>query len=112
MQMQEEATVAVQQAIEKAISTPVFDVTTQTVGSYQVTFMAPTCQSAKPAVKSDANFPDECKGTTGGSVNCYWTKWDIAASSVDASTGATAEIHQGISKIAGITEVLAANCGL
>lgn len=110
MQMQEEATVAVQQAIEKAISTAVFDVSPQTVGNYQVTFAALTCQSARPAVKTDPGFPDECKGTA-GSVNCYWTTWDIAASAVDASTGAAAEIHQGIKKIAGSTEANAANCG-
>ena len=115
MQLQEEATAAVQQAIEKAISTSVFDLSTQTVGSYpsyQVTFSPPICQSIKPAVKGDANLPEDCKGSTGGSVNCYWTTWDIAASAVDASTGAAAEIHQGIRKIAGSTEAYAANCGL
>ena len=109
MQMQEEAAAAVQQAIEKAISTSVFDVSSQTVANYQVNFVAQTCQSAKPAVYTDVNFPEECLGTA---VNCYWTTWDIAASAVDTSTGAAAQIHQGIRKIAGSTEAYAANCGL
>lgn len=110
MQMQEEATAAVQQAIERAISTSVFNVTTQTVGNYQVTFAAPTCLSSRPVVRSDANLPEECQSRT-GTVYCYWTTWNIAASAVDANTGATAEIHQGVRKIAGSTEAFAANCG-
>lgn len=110
MQMQEEAVAAVQQAIEKAVSTPVFDVSAQTVGSYTVRFSPPICQSSRPTVKGDANLPEICEGSV-GTTSCYWTTWDIAASAVDASTGATAEIHQGIQKIAGSTEANAANCG-
>lgn len=107
MQMQAEAAAAAQQAIEKVVSSSPFDTSTQTVGNYTVTFATPICQSYKQTAKEDP-LPDVC---TGSSATCYWTTWDIAASAVDASTGATVEVHQGIRKIAGSKEAFA-NCGI
>ena len=106
MQMQEEAITAAQFAIERVISSATFDMSAQTVGSFNVTFRPLTCVSWKPTVKTDP-LPKECKGST--SV-CYWTIWDISAVAIDASTGATAEVHQGVKKIAG-TEAFT-SCGI
>ena len=103
MQMQEEAVAAAQQAIERVLSSSVFELPTpsaQTVGSYTVTFGPLTCLSFRQTVKTDPNLPDICKGSA-GLASCYWTTWDITATAVDASTGAKAEIHQGVRKIAG-----------
>ena len=111
MQMQAEAIAAAQQAIEKAISTPPFDVTTQTVGSYNVTFGPLTCLSARQADPAKERLPPNCSGGAEVGSLCYWTTWDIAATAVDASTGATATAHQGISNISNIEDV-SANCGI
>lgn len=110
MQMQEEAAAAAQQAIERVVSSSVFDSSTQTVGNYTVAIGSITCQSAREASYTDPNLDPVCKASA-GLVTCYWTTWEITATAIDASTGATAEIHQGIKKLSGSTEANA-NCAI
>ena len=110
MQVQEEAAGSAQQAIESVLSNSNFTLSppaTQTVGSYTITFAAPTCQSATAVQKGNSGLPADgsCLGNTGASY-CYWTTWDISASAVDTKTGVTTNIHQGISLLAGKNAVL------
>ena len=109
MQMQEEAAAAAQQAIERVISARDLIVSTQIVGRYTVTFGQLTCQSARQLTAAEADATPDCKGS--GTPGCYSTTWDIAATAVDTGTGATAEIHQGISKMSNFNEA-SANCGV
>lgn len=110
MQMQEEASAAAQQAIERVISSATFDTTPQTIGNYTVTIAPPSCQSAKVAVSTDVGISWECGGSA-GSTSCYWTTWEIVATALDNNSGATTEIHQGISMLRGST-VAFASCNI
>ena len=111
MQMQEEAVAAAQQAIESVISARTLVVSTQTVGHYTVTFGQLICQSASQISAAAAAATPDCQGSP-GTPTCYSTTWDIAATAIDASTGATAEIHQGISKMSNYDEASNNNCGI
>lgn len=97
MQMQEEATAAAQQAIENVLSATPFVTTPQTVGNFTVTINSATCLSATPVVPTPA-LPVSCQSEV-GSIVCYQTTWEIVATALDTNTGATAEIHQGASKM-------------
>lgn len=95
MQIQEEATAAAQQAIENVISTAVFNTAPQTVGNFNVTIDSATCLSATQVDFNTAGFPVNCQAET-GMIVCYQTMWEIVATATDTNSGATAEIHQGV----------------
>ena len=105
MQMQEEASAAAQQAIERVISSATFDTTPQTIGNYTVTIDPPSCQSAEVA-KPTPSLAWQCGGGV-GIPTCYWTTWEIVATAVDNNSGATTVIHQGVSMLRGSTVALA-----
>lgn len=96
MQMQEEATAAAQQAIENVISTTALLATPQTVGDFNVTINSATCLSATQVAANAAGLPVQCQSETGTTV-CFQTTWEIVATALNTNTGATAEIHQGVS---------------
>ena len=110
MQMQEEASAAAQQAIERVISSATFVTTPQTIGNFTVTIDPPSCQSARVAESNTPGLAWQCGGGV-GIPTCYWTTWDIKATAVDNNSGATTKIHQGISMLRGST-VAFASCNI
>jgi len=131
MQKQAESSAAAQQAIEQVISTdftadlaavpaPIaVDVNNDGVADYTVTPSA-TCLSSAPVKMSDLDpaaaadkfcFQSASSSnsgiiggtapTTGNSV-CNQTQWDVAATAQDPVSGATTEVHQGVSMRVGI----------
>jgi Tfp pilus assembly protein PilX len=131
MQKQAESSAAAQQAIEAVISndftadlaavpTPVtVDVNNDGVADYTVTPSA-SCLSAAPVKMSDLDpattadkfcFQSASSSNSGmiggtapstGNSVCNQTQWDVAATAQDPATGATTEVHQGISMRVGI----------
>lgn len=119
MQMQEEAVAAAQQATEIILSTnfttnPVASSVLVTIGqaTYTANVLQPTCSGSKPVLNSEPNIPDECISSgaaqntgivfasapaIGGTSWCYDQQWDVQANVADPSTGASANMHQGVS---------------
>ena len=118
MQMQQEAESAAQQAVEQIISynfttLPASSVITVSYGTtdYTVTVPAPTCLGSTALSNNSPNLPTQCIGsgaatntgiisasgvtTSAGQSWCYAQQWEVKASAVNASTGATATVHQG-----------------
>lgn len=106
MQVRDEATAAANVAIERIISTdsiffnPV--ASTTSVGPYTVTVAAPVCTGeveikAGSSADPNANMLVEGSPAGSGSASGYKvTYWDITATVDDSTTGARAEVHQGV----------------
>lgn len=121
MQMQEEAVAAAQQMLEQTISynftvNPAasavnVDINNDGTADYAVNVAAPVCLGSTPLDNTTPNLPVECLSSgsatntgimsvsgvviTTGQSWCYAQQWDVSASAVSASTGATATVHQG-----------------
>lgn len=120
-QFREEAIAAAQQGIENVISTTSFtltapaaqniDINNDGTTDYSVSFSpAPSCQYYRPVNTGDSGVPKICFGSVGTAL-CYWTVWDITAVVNDATTGASATVHQGVRLIAGLNAALT-YCGV
>ena len=122
MQMQEEAVAAAQQALEQTISynftaAPAannlnVDINNDGVADYAVTVSTPTCLGSVALTNSTPNLPSACLSSgaatntgivsaSGAAIStsqswCYEQQWEIQASAVNASIGATAGVHQGV----------------
>lgn len=129
-QVQTEATAAAQQAIEQIISSDftldapavsaaptLVDLDNDTETDYTVTTSA-TCLNADPIPMSQLDYTKEddkfCfqsgrqnfSGMIGGagamnSSVCNSTQWDVSATVIDPKSGASVELHQGITKRVG-----------
>jgi Tfp pilus assembly protein PilX len=125
MQMQEEAVAAAQVALEQTVSlsanfgasavasTISVDDNNDGTTDYTVNIAKPACLSATPLANNTANLPADCissgSATNTGIISasgvsvasgqswCFAQQWEMQASAVSASTGATASVHQGVS---------------
>lgn len=106
MQRREEAVSAANVAIERAISSDAIFIapasSTATVGPYTVTLATPVCVGSKEiesGTSGDSNPTVLIEGGPAGGTpptGYKITYWDIAASVNDTTTGAKAEVHQGV----------------
>lgn len=119
MQVQGEAVAAAQQAIENVISNnfssaPAAITVNVPMGgtTYAASTAIPKCIGSRALLNSEPNLPPQClsSGTmqnTGikfsassavsGTSWCYAQQWDVAAAVTEANTGASVEVHQGVS---------------
>ena len=123
MQMKEEAVAAAQQTLEQTISynftaSPAasavnVDINNDGTADYAVNVAVPTCLGSTALDNTTPNLPAVCLSSgsatntgimsvsgvtiTTGQSWCYAQQWEVSASAVSASTGATATVHQGVS---------------
>jgi hypothetical protein len=107
MQEHDEAVAAANGAIEQAISAPFYqtpapqainiDINNDGVTDYVVNLAAPTCVSAS-IITPTAQPPtsQSLSGLQGLFTNYYDTVWDLDAVVNDPTTGAAAEVHEGV----------------
>lgn len=118
MQMQGETAAAAQQAIEQVIS---FNFTSNPVATsipvtnglttYTVNVAQPVCLVSLPILNNDPALPPTCINSgsqntgifnasgvpsTGTPSMCYTQQWDVQATVLDNSSGATTTLHQGV----------------
>lgn len=107
MQTRDEAVAAANVAIERIMSSSAIFITpaarTETVGPYSVTVAAPVCISSvsiKDYTSADPNPNVLLEGGPGGgggtATGFVVTYWDINATVNDTTTGARADVHQGV----------------
>lgn len=106
MQTRDEAVAAANVAIERVISTDAIffapAAKTESVGPYSVSVAAPVCISSvsiKDYTSADTNPNVLIEGGPGGggsATGFVVTYWDITATVNDTTTGARAEVHQGV----------------
>ncbi len=125
MQQQAEVAAAAQQAIEQVVSADITTITaastvsvTNGLTTYNVTVAQPVCLSSFPLLNNDPLLPSGSTCTTGNNggnsgnytasasgapskaaTACYTQQWDVKATVLDNNSGATATLHQGVSKI-------------
>jgi Tfp pilus assembly protein PilX len=118
-QIKEEAIGAAQQATEQVVSNnftinPVSSTIPVSIGgtTYPVNVAQPVCTGTAPLMNNTPNLPPEClsSGTaqntgiffaSGASMSgmswCYSQQWEVRTNVTDTRTGATANMHQGVS---------------
>ncbi|MDT3669280.1 MAG: PilX N-terminal domain-containing pilus assembly protein [Aromatoleum sp.] len=106
MQVREEAIAAANVAIERTISSDAIffapAASTVSIPPYSVTIAAPVCVASieiKSGTSADSNPNVLIEGGPSGSGSAAGYKityWDISAIVDDTTTGARAEVHQGI----------------
>lgn len=106
MQVREEAISAANVAIERLISSDAIFLapagSTVSVAPYTVTIAAPVCVASvaiKSGTSADTNPNVLIEGgpaASGSATGYKVTYWDITATVDDATTGAKAEVHQGV----------------
>lgn len=106
MQVREEAIAAANVAIERTIGSDAIFLapaaTTVSVPPYNVTIAAPVCVASveiKSGTSADTNPNVLIEGgpaASGSATGYKITYWDIRATVDDTTTGAKAEVHQGI----------------
>ena len=109
-QFREEANAAAQQAIEGVISNnftvnPASSVVTVNVGgtNYVATVAVPACKSSMPipttSLELDTSNAEDmkCAGGTDQPPQCNKQMWEVNATVNDSDTGASTNVHQGVS---------------
>jgi len=107
MQAEDEARATAQQAIEQFVSvyanfypTPTaagptgFDINNDGANEYTVSVTAPVCKRAAPQ-----NIPRsiDCANGAKNGIFCWDTLWEVTATSVDAKSGVSQSVAQGVS---------------